>query len=171
MAAPLFLNCDAEYDWLIALRFGLVDDGLAPERREIVVPDRFCFVREPEGETIAGFTVLGVAEFDVDVPAAASLWEPPRFDVPMLGLRDACAGEILLAARSFFGAESSLNRFYFDEAVRATGDQAAAHWRSCLEAGDLMAHFGLGYTLVELGRPRDAYRHLRAYAELVPSNS
>ena len=31
-----------------------------------------------------------------------------------------------------------------------------------------MAHYGLGYTLLELGRDREAYPHLRAYAELVP---
>ena len=43
-------------------------------------------------------------------------------------------------------------------------------WLIALRFG-LMAHFGLGYTLVERGRPRDAYDRLRAYAELVPSNS
>ncbi len=30
-----------------------------------------------------------------------------------------------------------------------------------------MAHYSLGYTLYELGRYRGAYRHLRAYTELV----
>lgn len=33
-----------------------------------------------------------------------------------------------------------------------------------------MAHFGLGYTLLELGRDREAYRHLRYYAEIAPAH-
>lgn len=33
-----------------------------------------------------------------------------------------------------------------------------------------MAHYGLGYTLYDLGRYREAYRHLRAYTELVPAD-
>jgi hypothetical protein len=34
-----------------------------------------------------------------------------------------------------------------------------------------MARYGLGYTLHELGRYREACRHLRAYVELVPTHS
>lgn len=33
-----------------------------------------------------------------------------------------------------------------------------------------MAHFGLGYTLLELGRHHEGYRHLRYYAELAPAH-
>ena len=33
-----------------------------------------------------------------------------------------------------------------------------------------MAHYGLGYTLYELERYHEAYRHLRAYTELVPAD-
>ena len=32
-----------------------------------------------------------------------------------------------------------------------------------------MAHFGLGYTLYDLGRYRESYRHLRYYAGLGPA--
>ena len=31
-----------------------------------------------------------------------------------------------------------------------------------------MAHFGLGYTLYDLGRFQEAYRHLRHYTEIAP---
>ncbi|MDP9439260.1 MAG: tetratricopeptide repeat protein, partial [Actinomycetota bacterium] len=55
-------------------------------------------------------------------------------------------------------------------AMRAEGEEAEGLWRYCLQSGDLMAHYALGYTLYELGRHREAYRHLRAYAELVPSD-
>ena len=34
-----------------------------------------------------------------------------------------------------------------------------------------MAHYGLGYTLVEVGQPLEAYAHLRHYVELEPTNS
>ena len=34
-----------------------------------------------------------------------------------------------------------------------------------------MAHFGLGYTLYDLGRPQEAYRHLRHYTEIAPCGS
>jgi tetratricopeptide (TPR) repeat protein len=35
----------------------------------------------------------------------------------------------------------------------------------------MKAHFGLGYTLVDDGRPEEAYGHLKAYADIVPRNS
>ena len=44
-------------------------------------------------------------------------------------------------------------------------------WRYCLGAGNLKAHFALGYTLCEQGRFREAYRHLRHYTELAPRNA
>jgi tetratricopeptide (TPR) repeat protein len=34
-----------------------------------------------------------------------------------------------------------------------------------------MAHFALGYTLHDLGRHREAYRHLRHYVEIAPAGS
>ena len=51
----------------------------------------------------------------------------------------------------------------------AEGEAALADWLDCLEAGDCMAHFALGYTLYDLGRYHEAYRHLRYYAELAPA--
>ena len=35
----------------------------------------------------------------------------------------------------------------------------------------MRGHFGLGYTLHDLGRHRTAYGHLRRYTELAPHNS
>jgi tetratricopeptide (TPR) repeat protein len=35
----------------------------------------------------------------------------------------------------------------------------------------MKGHFGLGYTLVELGRPHEAFGHLRVYTEITPRNS
>ena len=76
----------------------------------------------------------------------------------------------MLAARPFLGGRSTVNRLYFNAAMGAQGEEAEELWRYCLQAGDLMAHYGLGYTLYELERYREAYRHLRAYTELVPAD-
>lgn len=35
----------------------------------------------------------------------------------------------------------------------------------------MCAHFGLGYTLVNTGRPDRGYAHLRRYTELAPTNA
>jgi tetratricopeptide (TPR) repeat protein len=112
--------------------------------------------------------VRGFSTFDADAAEVAGIWEPPLYDAPVLGLRAASAGEIVLAARALFGGRSSVNRRFFDAATAAEGEQALAHWLACLQAGDSMAHFGLGYTLHDLGRHREAYRHLRHYTEIAP---
>ena len=93
------------------------------------------------------------------------------FCVPLLGLDASSAGEIAVAAAAHFGNESSINRVYFDAATAHRGEEALALWRVCLEAGDHMAHFALGYTLLELGREREAYGHFRHYVGLAPQSS
>ena len=71
---------------------------------------------------------------------------------------------ICLAAKPFLGGRSTVNRGFFDKALAArTKEEAAGWWLLCLQAGDAMAHYGLGYTLLDLGRTREAYRHLRSY--------
>ncbi len=50
-------------------------------------------------------------------------------------------------------------------------EEAVGLWRMCLECGDQMAHYGIGPVLHHLGRHREAYRHLRFYAELVPEDA
>jgi tetratricopeptide (TPR) repeat protein len=50
-------------------------------------------------------------------------------------------------------------------------EKAEAMWRGCLEAGEMRAHFGLGYTLCDLGRPAEAFGHLAMYTEICPRNS
>jgi tetratricopeptide (TPR) repeat protein len=166
----LFINHAAEYDWLIALEFGRVDDG-QPSENWTEVSEQFAFLGERPGGRVLGFKVLGVSEFDVDDPEVAEIWSGPRFDVPLLGLTDACAGEIIVAARAHFGDEPSINRVYFNAAARESGQDALNLWRVCLESGDSMAHFALGYTLLELGRQHEAYRHLRHYVEIAPAGS
>ncbi|HEV2752899.1 MAG TPA: hypothetical protein VGV36_03565, partial [Solirubrobacteraceae bacterium] len=142
---PLFINRDADYDWLIALPLGRVLDGQPDDHRIDVGDDATWVLDGPDGEII-GFAVHRLSEFDVD--AVDELWGGPRFAAPILGLADASAGEIVLASQARFGRSSTLNRRFFDAATGAQGSEAVRAWMACLETGDAMAHYGLGYTLV-----------------------
>ena len=170
MAVALYLNHIAELDWLIALEFGRVDDGQAHEQWR-GVSDSFGFLRDGVDRPEVGFKIVDFADFDPDDPAVAEIWSAPHFDVPVLGLRAVTPGEIILGARALFQGESSINRQFFSAAMGADGLKALSLWRACLQAGDAMAHFGLGYTLYDLGRFQEAYRHLRHYTEIAPCGS
>lgn len=166
----LYLNFIANFDWLIALEFGRVDDAQPPENWR-GVSQSFGFLCDGFGGQELGFKILDFSEFDPDDSEVSEIWKGPRFDAPVLGLVGASAGEITVAAKSHFGGESTVNRRYFDMATLTVGDEALPHWQSCLESGDSMAHFGLGCTLYELGRYPEAYRHLRYYTEIAPCGS
>lgn len=166
----LYLNFISELDWLIALEFGRVDDAQPPENWH-GVSKQFGFLCErPEGREV-GFKVLEFSRFDPEASDSGELWDGPRFDAPVLGLTGAAAGEIVLAARKLFGSASTINRQYFNAASGSEPREALPLWIACLQAGDSMAHFGLGCTLYELGRYTEAYRHLRFYAGIAPHGS
>lgn len=162
---PLYVSRDHEYDWLVALEFGRVLDG-QPDDHFLPVDDNAAFVLDGPGGDVVGVWVDDLRDYDPAAPGSEALWRGPRFDVPLLGLRDAYAGELVLAAQASLLTESTINRCYFDMAVSEEPDEAVKTWRLCLESGDSMAHYGLGYTLLELDRPRDAYRHLRTYVDI-----
>jgi tetratricopeptide (TPR) repeat protein len=165
---PLRLSIDVSHDWLVALEFGCVLDG-QPEDHYIKLSDALSFIRRSPGGEVIGFSISGLSRLDTEHPV---LWEPPLLDLPELGLDAAPPGAVLAAARRAFPDLSTADVILFEAAVEAEGpEQAALAWRLCLGAGDMRAHFGLGYTLCDLGRHRDAYPHLRRYCELVPHNS
>ena len=166
----LYVSHAAEYDWLAALEFGRVDDSQPPENWA-GVGEQVGFLYEKPGGRCLGFKVLRFSELDVDDPEVEEIWSGPRFDVPLLGLTDASAGEVIVATRAHFGGEPSMNRVYFNAAAGESGQDALNLWRACLEVGDSMAHFALGYTLFELGRHHEAYGHLRHYVEIAPAGS
>jgi ADP-ribosylglycohydrolase len=168
--ARLYVSYDQDRDWLMAYEFGRVDDAQPPEAW-LVVTDDFRFLHDaPEGRVV-GFKVTDFSGFDAEHIEVEEIWGDPRFDAPVLGLRSASAGEIVLAARAFFVGRSSLNRDLFTAAAQLDGRDAVEAWRRCLESGDAMAHFGLGYTLFELGEAAEAYRHLRYYTEIAPNGA
>jgi tetratricopeptide (TPR) repeat protein len=168
----LYLNHVAMMDWLIALEFGRVDDAQPPENWRGVTEHFGYLYDSPDGRCV-GFKVLEYSAFDPEADEAHEIWNGPRFDSPLLGLRDVTAGEIIVAARSLIGDASTINREYFEAAIdeQDDPDKALPLWLACLQAGDSMAHFALGYTLYDLGRFHDAYRHLRHYTEIAPCYS
>lgn len=169
MSVELFLSYDEPLDWLVLIEFGSVENA-QPSDHWRGVSESFGFVCNSPGGPEIGFKVLDFSKFDPESPEVEEIWEEPRFDVPVVGLKDATAGEIVLAARPFLGGHSTINRVYFNAAMQTEGEEAEELWRYCLQSGDLMAHYSLGYTLYELERYREAYRHLRAYTELVPAD-
>ncbi len=169
---PLHLTVDPWWDTLHCLAFGAVSDGLTDGQRLVVDSCELIYVVEdPATGPVLGFEILGLSEFELpeDDP---EVWDGPRFEVPRLGLVNASAGEIILAIRAQFGDDPTADALHFHSAIAAKSpEDAVPHWELALDAGDMRAHFGLGYTLVEAGRPDRAYAHLRRYTELVPANA
>ena len=165
----LYINNIPELDRLNALEYGWVDDGQPSERWRVIADQVAFFHPDPEGPA-RGFAIRAWADFDIEDCEAEEIWTGPTFDVPTFGLASSSLGEIALAARSLLGVDETINRTYFHAAAGESGEAALRLWLACLEAGDSMAHFGLCYTLFELGRVHEAYRHLRHYAELAPAH-
>ncbi len=180
---PLHLTVDPWWDLVTAIAFGRVDDGLPPEQ---FVPleedDRIVFVLDAPGEgPVIGFTVDEPSAIDVAALESAEVWAGPRFDVPTLGLTGATVAEILLAVGARFeDGEPTAGALHFHLAIgdavedgeeSSDLDTTIGQWQLALEAGEMKALFGLGYTLVGAGRPREAYDALRRYTELTPHNA
>ena len=163
---PLHLTVDPWWDTLHCLAFGIVSD--APIARS---GDLIFVLEDPEAGPVLGFEILGLSEFELP-EEDREIWDGPRFAVPRLGLVDASAGEIILAVRAQFGDDPTADALHFHTALAAEcAEDALPHWELALDAGDMRAHFGLGYALVEAGRADRGYAHLRRYTELAPVNA
>jgi tetratricopeptide (TPR) repeat protein len=167
---PLKLTVDRTNDVLLAIAHGHVVDGKQEDEYIRLTEQVALLLADPEGDLI-GFVVDGISGLEPG-EGPEELWETPDFHVPEIGLRNANAGEILTAGLAAYPGSSTLDAELFHQAVNNQDDaEIEDYWRLCLGAGDLKAHFGLGYTLCELGRHREAYAHLRYYTELVPRNA
>jgi tetratricopeptide (TPR) repeat protein len=165
----LYINHIAGLDRFIALEYGRVDDGQPPGSCR-GVGESFGFIHDAPGGPVVGFKITDFSRFDAEAPAVAEIWEGPRFDAPLLGLSGVSAGEVAMAARALLVPANTLNRVYFEAAIdeQENAQRALELWLACLQAGDSTAHLGLGYTLYELGRSHESYRHLRRYTEIAP---
>ena len=170
---PMHLTVDPFWELIEVLAYGTVCDLIGSDRYDELVEDRVAYVLDATLLEVIGFVVNDYAELDpleLDVP---ELWTGPRFHVPVLGLRGATVGEVMLAVRGrFTPGEPTADAMHFHLAMGAdTPEEALPAWQLALEAGDMKAHYALGYTLCELGEYRTAYDHLRYYAELAPNNA
>lgn len=166
---PLILSHDPELDWLVALEPGAVCDG-RPDDEFLPIDDSRAYTLRDEDGPVIGFVLNGFSEYD---PAEhPDQFDGPRFDAPVLGLRDASVNEIVLSFRGTFGESPTIDVVLFDQATGEDDLHAAADlWLACISTGNMKGHYGLGYTLWELGRFREAYTHLRFYTEIAPHNS
>jgi tetratricopeptide (TPR) repeat protein len=181
-SVPLHLSVDPSWNLVTLIAFGRTDDGLP---REQYVPlaedDRVAFVLDAPGRgPVIGVRVAEAAEVDVAALESEELWAGPRFHVPALGLPRATAGELLLAVRARYGREqATADAAHFHMAIDAAADERPTptgftvvdYFRFALEAGDMKAMYGLGYSLVEAGRLQEGYDALRRYTELTPHNA
>ena len=133
---PLYEGRDHECDWLVALEFGRVLDG-QPGDHFLPVDDHAAFVLDGPGGDVVGVWVNDLRDYDPATPGSEALWRGPRFDVPLLGLRDAYAGELVLAAQASLLTESTINRCYLDMAVSEEPGAIGASDGRYLPAGQL----------------------------------
>jgi tetratricopeptide (TPR) repeat protein len=134
------------------------------------VSEDFHFLLAAPRGWVVGFRIDDFCEWLPSDEEERAIREAGRFDVPLLVLRGAGALRIAREAEKFFGEHNSLNRDFFDRATEAGAggqyEQELYWWRCCLQAGDPMAHFGLGYTLCDLDCYREALAHLRHYTRI-----
>ena len=172
------LNLMREHDWLTVLEFGRVDDGqhssqwAALEDEHGWVGLLFDRPAEDPDAVVIGFRIQEYSEFLKELSPDDASWQSPFFHCPQLGLERASIAEIAIATDRLFPDYSTPNRQLFNDAAGMIDDPHAAVdlWLTCLATGDSMAHFGVGTTFLELGRPHDAYRHLRYYATIAPAD-
>lgn len=165
---PLALTIDLEMDHTFAIEFGKVIDGKT-EDEYMYLDEHFAYVLdEPFGDMV-GFVVDDLSTFDPT--ACEASWQGPEFVVAGLPKGKATAGALIDCALQVFPDRSTLNAEAFHAAVGTEGEEGVDAWLACLATGEMKAHFGLGYTLWELGRFEQAYAHLRHYTELTPRNS
>src|SRR3954470_21455526 len=114
----LYLSRDIVEDWLSAIEFGVVDDGQPSENWIGLSEQGGLLMASPFGPVI-GFFVKEFSELDLDDEDHEPMWTGPRFDLPVLGLRDVCAAEICLAAKAYLDDEPTVNRAFFHSAIAA----------------------------------------------------
>lgn len=166
------VSYDEPFDFLTAAVPNVVIDGLLADEVDEPLDGLYVFHRGPDGPVV-GFGVDDAFAWDVIGNEEDVVWNDAelRFDVPTLGLRDASIGAIVLAAQGTIQGSTpdvEMFRAAVHESAEDNWGEAEELWRQCLAGGEMKAHYGLGYTLLELGRPHDAFGHFVTYTELTP---
>lgn len=150
---------------------GYVVDGLEPER-QVEICDGVGLILDPDGAECKGFVFDNLSTFDFEAAENAVVWTGPRFDVPALGVEQGTIGLVAATARLVLGELRTPDRVLFDAATRAHGyAEALPLWEACLDEGNELARYALGYSLLALSRPREAHEQLKRYSALVRRNA
>ena len=168
---PMFVSNVPDRDVLYVYERGYVDDGLEPERK-VEICEHVSLVLDLASKECVGFIFGPLSEFDFEAPENSIVWTGPRFDVPVFGIEQGTVGLIAATARLILGELRTPDRVLFEAAVQAADpDEALALWEACLAEGNELARYALGYTLLELDRPREAHDQLKRYSALVRRNA
>jgi tetratricopeptide (TPR) repeat protein len=153
------------------LERGYVDDGLEPGRK-LEICEHVSLILDVDRRRCAGFIFGKLSVFDFEAPASSVVWSGPRFDVPALGVEQGTVGLVAATARLVLGELRTPDRVVFDAAVRTEDSiEALTLWEACLDEGNELARYALGYTLLALGRAREAHEQLKRYSSLVRRNA
>ena len=127
------------------------------------------WLADDDGEVV-GFEAMPLSDYvPLDEPDEE---DPPRFEVPALGLSAGTAYDVLLAADDRWGRRASDDVIKFHDAVAAEDLQEASRlWQQVVDLGDVRGLYGLGYTLVSLERLEDAEQALQRWTEHAPANA
>lgn len=149
-------------------------DGFLPSQVR-PVSDAVRWINDAGRDEPIGLQLVHGVDLDLDDPAYDPLWDTSPHDAPALGLRGVSIGHILaVALMQLDPTERTPDRLRFSAAVACQDEDwelALEHWCDCLEQGDQMAHFAIGYSLMELERPAQAKEPLRRYTRLEPNNA
>ena len=167
----MFVSHVPERDVLYVHERGYVDDGLEPERQARALRSRLAD---------AGHRRQGVRR--------VRLRRPVR--VRLRGIRELGSVERPAVRRPRFRDRAGHHRS--DRRNRSDGPRRSSYtrpgavrcrrlgprpsralplWEECLAEGNELARYALGYTLLELDRPREAHEQLRRYSALVRRNA
>jgi ADP-ribosyl-[dinitrogen reductase] hydrolase len=146
-------------------------DGLEPSRELEICEDVRLMFDTPNGRCV-GFFLGGLSHFEFEAPQNAAIWTGPRFDIPPLGIEQGTVGLIAATVRLAIGGLRTPDRVLFDAALAAGNTEDALElWEACLQAGNELARYSLGYTLLHLDRPAEAHEPLKRYSANVRGNS
>ncbi len=168
---PMLVSHVPERDALYVHERGYAFDDLEPARC-VEVCDQVRLMLGLDAERCVGFAMNGLSRFAFEAPENAVVWGGPRFDVPPLGIEQGTVGLIAATARLLLAGLRTPDRVRFDQALAAgESEEAIELWQACLDEGNELARYALGYTLLNHGRALEAKEQLKQYSSIVRSNA
>jgi len=168
---PMLVSHVPARDALYVHERAFVFDDLEPARC-VEVCDQVRLMLDLSADRCVGFVMNGLSCFAFEAPENAVVWGRPRFDVPALGIEQGTVGLIAATARLLLAGLRTPDRVWFDQALAAgESEEAIELWQACLDEGNELARYALGYTLLNHGRALEAKEQLKHYSSLVRWNA